>query len=161
MPTETHVKWSIEVTQSSKFTFFSFYFPTRLPRHTYQSRIMVGESFSRTLLALILLVNFSARVTGVDEVKQCKSALFFLESRDLMRMNVSTCFTQISWDQVQLEKREKIISKDQVQLLKVWRLRESNDRDLVILCFKYLKDACLFIIFTSSLPQFIIGEETA
>ena len=69
---------------------------------------MNPASISRRLWAL-LLAEFTARVTvGMDEeLKHCDSASFFLESEDLIRINVSTCFTQISWDQVELEEKRK------------------------------------------------------
>ena len=67
-----------------------------------EARCIMGQgSLSGTLWAF-LLVNSSVRVRGVEveEMEHCESASFVLESKELMRMNLSTCFTQISWDKV-------------------------------------------------------------
>ena len=72
-------------------------------------------SLSGTLWSAFLLVNSSVRVRGVEvkEMEHCESASFILESNESMRMNLSTCFTQISWDKVCYDKkkeREKVSS---------------------------------------------------
>ena len=49
----------------------------------------------------ILLLVIAKLQAGDVTVKECKEASFSLESKELMRINVSTCFSNISnWDKV-------------------------------------------------------------
>ena len=49
----------------------------------------------------ILLLVIAKLEAGDVRVKECKTASFSLESKELMRINVSTCFSNISnWDKV-------------------------------------------------------------
>ena len=47
----------------------------------------------------ILLLVIAKLQAGDVTVKECKEASFSLESKELMRINVSTCFSNI-WDMV-------------------------------------------------------------
>ena len=49
-------------------------------------------------ILLLVIAKFEA---GDVAVKECKTASFSLESKELMRINVSTCFSNISnWEKV-------------------------------------------------------------
>lgn len=93
-------------------------------------------SLSGTLWAFLLL-NSCVRVRGVEveEMEHCESASFVLESKELMRMNLSTCFTQISWDKVQLLKVKRQIRTNEWKLEMLQRKDDRNvplTEDLVI-----------------------------
>ena len=60
---------------------------------------MKQDRFFKIFWILLLLI---AKLEAGDvRVKECKTASFSLESKELMRINVSTCFSNISnWDKV-------------------------------------------------------------
>ena len=61
--------------------------------------VMNQERFVKIFWILLLLI---AKLEAGDvRVKECKTTSFSLESKELMRINVSTCFSNISnWDKV-------------------------------------------------------------
>ena len=62
---------------------------------------MKQDRFFKIFWILLLLI---AKLEAGDvRVKECKTASFSLESKELMRINVSTCFSNISnWDKVNI-----------------------------------------------------------
>ena len=61
--------------------------------------VMNQDRFFKIFCILLLVI---AKLQAGDvTVKECKTASFSLESKELMRINVSTCFSNISnWDKV-------------------------------------------------------------